>query len=273
MLALDSEKLLSLFEDFYILTSFHICLFDEKQTAVLRYPTKHSPFCGLVRSSAQIDAMCQSCDAYAFTKCREKKVRYSYTCHMNLTETATPLLFDGEIIGYIMMGQVRSARSNFDSIPENTKLLISDIKSAKKLFSQIPTASDLTIKAAAHILDACASYLYVSRLVTLQREELFDKIDNYIAEHITENITVDDFCRELHTSRVELYDIFHRLFKTSPAQYLKETRLKHAKKLLTTTKMPVSKIAQNCGFSDYNYFSKVFKKQFGISATMYRKNN
>lgn len=271
MLALDKEKLNILFEDFYTLTSIHICLFDEEMREVLRYPINHEPFCALARSNERIDAMCRSCDNYAFTKCRENEAHYSYTCHMNLTETATPLIYDGNIIGYIMTGQMRSAHSDFDAIPRQTKELIPDAQTARTLYYSIPVTHDRTIKAAAHILDACASYLYVSRLVTNQREELSDRIDNYIAEHIESNITVDDFCRRLHTSRVELYNIFYRLFKTSPAQYLKEKRLTHARKLLSETKLSVSKISQKCGFGDYNYFSKVFKKHFGISAGEYRK--
>ena len=44
------------------------------------------------------------------------------------------------------------------------------------------------------------------------------------------------------------------------------------KTLLSETKLPVSEIASLCGFADYNYFSRVFKKKYGISPITIRKN-
>lgn len=271
MLQLDNNKLSALFEDFYTLTSIHICLFDESRTEILRYPKSYCGFCGFARQNQSISQKCRTCDNYAFEKCTKTGLRYTYVCHMDLVETATPLLFNGELVGYVMMGQVRSPSSAFDNIADESMLSFKDIGEAKKLYGEIPIVSDRVINAAAHILDACASYLYVSKLVSIQSGELKKRIDEFILENIANAITVDILCRQFHTSRVELYGIFQRLYKKSVALYIKEQRLKFAKNLLTETNYSVGKIAEKSGFNDYNYFSKAFKKYYGVSASSLRR--
>ena len=48
-------------------------------------------------------------------------------------------------------------------------------------------------------------------------------------------------------------------------------RVEKAKSLLCTSVLSVSEIATAVGFSDFSYFSMIFKKQCGISPTSYRK--
>ncbi|MGW9124896.1 helix-turn-helix transcriptional regulator, partial [Paenibacillus chitinolyticus] len=56
-----------------------------------------------------------------------------------------------------------------------------------------------------------------------------------------------------------------------PAEYLLKYRLNMAQRMLFTSDVPVQQIAQAVGIADPFYFSRVFKKQFGISPTKYRE--
>jgi AraC-like DNA-binding protein len=47
----------------------------------------------------------------------------------------------------------------------------------------------------------------------------------------------------------------------------------HAAYLLLSTSLPICEIARACGIPDYNYFSKLFKKEYGCSPTVYRKRH
>ena len=49
------------------------------------------------------------------------------------------------------------------------------------------------------------------------------------------------------------------------ASFIKLKRLTKAKELVLKTDMPIPTIADSVGFSDYNYFLRVFKKHYGIS--------
>ena len=55
-------------------------------------------------------------------------------------------------------------------------------------------------------------------------------------------------------------------------EYLTELRLTDAASLLRYSELSVTEIAYSVGFCESNYFSNVFKKQYGISPKDYRKN-
>ena len=54
-------------------------------------------------------------------------------------------------------------------------------------------------------------------------------------------------------------------------EYLTHVRIQKAKRLLISTSKSVKEIAEICGYSDQNYFSKVFLKRCGMTPTAFRK--
>ena len=223
MLKWENEKLLSLFKDFYTLTSIRICLFDENYKEILRYPENHCNFCSFIRTNNNLKQKCLKSDNYAFEKCKHTGIGFTYKCHMNLIETATPLFYGNALIGYIMMGQIADIDRDFSKISSEINFISDDLAIAEKYYNEILMISADKLKAAAHILDACASYLYVSKLILIQSEDLMIRIDNFIFENIDKEISVDSLCRKFHTSRVELYNIFSSLYGKSVAGYVKYT--------------------------------------------------
>lgn len=66
-------------------------------------------------------------------------------------------------------------------------------------------------------------------------------------------------------------DVFRSKYEKSPMEYLQELKLENARKLLVQeSKLPVREIALSAGFRDALYFSKVFRKKFGITPSEYR---
>ena len=71
--------------------------------------------------------------------------------------------------------------------------------------------------------------------------------------------------------------IYSSLFKEktgyTPLQYLTEKRMENAKHLLSSSDLhySISEIAELCGFEDIYYFSRVFKKNVGLSPTQWLK--
>ena len=70
---------------------------------------------------------------------------------------------------------------------------------------------------------------------------------------------------------------FQRIFKEatglSPNDYLLEFRIQHASMLLTETDSAIYSVSEQVGIADWFYFSKAFKKKFGVSPLAYRKQN
>ncbi len=84
------------------------------------------------------------------------------------------------------------------------------------------------------------------------------------------DIGVDDMADATATSRSSLNRKMKQILGVTPADFVKEARLKKACHLLTKTDRNVNDIAYMCGFSDPKYFSKVFKASIGMSPSDYR---
>lgn len=90
--------------------------------------------------------------------------------------------------------------------------------------------------------------------------------------HISSGINVEDMARSVGMSRSHFSRTFRKLQGISPAQYLFNLRMTHAK-ILLETKMPLKEISHACGFENLSHFCKKFKEKFGESPGTYRKRN
>ena len=81
---------------------------------------------------------------------------------------------------------------------------------------------------------------------------------------------VEQIARDFGISRSRLYASFYKYLGCGLAHYIRKLRMEKARTLLKDTDQTVSRIAALCGFSDYNYFCRIFKKENGLSAKKYR---
>lgn len=99
-------------------------------------------------------------------------------------------------------------------------------------------------------------------------EKLLKKIVCYIEENIAQSeLKVEKLSEEVGLSRVHLYRKIKTLTGLAPADFIRDFRLKRAAQLLQTRKLKVAEVAYQVGFSDVHYFSKCFKKAYGMSPT------
>lgn len=68
-----------------------------------------------------------------------------------------------------------------------------------------------------------------------------------------------------------LSTLFHREVGKTITECILEKRMEMAANLLLTTHLQIQTVAQHCGYSDVNYFSKVFKKTLGVTPKQFRQ--
>ena len=93
---------------------------------------------------------------------------------------------------------------------------------------------------------------------------------HYIQENLTDKILVDKICQKAYMSRNQFYQWFRQQFGITPLEYINRERIKMAKQLLADPKYSVSDTSYRCGFSDVNYFVRLFKQKEGITPGAYR---
>jgi len=94
---------------------------------------------------------------------------------------------------------------------------------------------------------------------------------HYIHENLTHKILMNDLCRKAYLSRNAFFTWFKEQFGVTPLDYINNERVKLAKQLLADNKYSISQISACCGFSDVNYFVRLFKKVEGITPGAYKE--
>lgn len=100
--------------------------------------------------------------------------------------------------------------------------------------------------------------------------ERIKKMMDYIREHYTEKIRLDQIASSGGVSVRECTRCFRRCVNCSPTDYLTQVRIRRAAELLSQSSLSILDISESCGFSSSSYFSKVFRDAFGSTPNAYR---
>lgn len=96
---------------------------------------------------------------------------------------------------------------------------------------------------------------------------------DYVARHYKEAVGLGDAAEAAGVNSTYLSYLFSQEMGIGFAGYLLNLRMEYAKKLLRETTLKMWQVAEQSGFNDYHYFSKVFKKAEGMSPAQYRKRS
>lgn len=104
-------------------------------------------------------------------------------------------------------------------------------------------------------------------------EAFMNRLVQFVENNIgNSDVGVDDIADATAMSRSSLSRKMKQLLGVTPADFLKEARIKRAAHLLSTTLQSTSDIAYSCGFSDPKYFSKCFKASTGKTPKEFRES-
>lgn len=273
-LNLNKDALLDLMKNFYLLTNIKIALFDLDGYEILSYPKEHCAFCAKIRSYKKGNANCMQSNRNSFARCQQTQTLEIFHCHAGLLETTAPLIDNGQIIGYIMIGQF-TENPDHDKLISSLRLYLHSYTShtfcdSDPIFNMVYKSSE-QIQATVRILEACTLYVLFRDMVSLQRQNFVQNLDCFLLAHLAEDLSIERLTKEFHISKNKLYESCNKYMQNGIAEHIRGLRLAEAKQLLKETTLSVHEISDRVGFNDYNYFCRIFKKYFGTSAGKYRK--
>lgn len=120
-----------------------------------------------------------------------------------------------------------------------------------------------------HVRETLTENEYITRAKKL---DSINSAIKYINEHFTDDIMVDELARCSHMSRGHFSHTFKAVTGKTVKQYINELRLTKAAGLLKNTDMTVTETAICSGFSDSNYFSRLFKRTYDKTPCEYRNS-
>lgn len=272
ILHFDRAQLGQLLQDFYTLTGIRIVLYDKYFHKILAYPEANCAFCAIMHDRAK--QKCQQSNIQSFNRCIERGKLQIYRCHAGLIEATAPIKHEENVIAYMILGQLTD-QQNRDLLEKEIESCCKDCeidpKELSKAIQSIKFLGNKEILAASKIMEACASYILYSGIISIQKEQFIQKMDNYINDHIQEDIKIETLCREFHVTRTKLYNLMERYLMTGIATYVRKKRMETAMYLLRETNESITEISSAVGFPNYNYFCQVFKKETGLTAKEYHR--
>lgn len=230
-----------------------------------------SDFCSYVREKGRI--LCQECDMRHLLQVKQQTTPLTYTCHAGIIETIIPITHFCRPTVYILAGQYCDKEEHYSSkekmIAATKKLGLPKNKIINS-YQALPCLTQKQISAIISLISTLSPNLLFNEPIQDKENLLASKISSYIQNHLDEDISVELLCKEFFISRNTLYKVINKSFNTSVLHLVLRARLDYAKKLLQLSSMSITEISNKCGFRDYNYFIRCFKKYIGSSPLQYR---
>ena len=114
-----------------------------------------------------------------------------------------------------------------------------------------------------------------SQEVAFELEDAFIKhLKEVIQKRMADpNFGVAELCETMGITHSVLHKKLKALADTKPTHFIRTLRLHEASELLLNKAYNISEVAGKVGFNDISYFSRVFRKEFGVSPRAFREGN
>ncbi len=279
--------LIRLCESIESLTGIRVCIYDDTKRLTIDAKTRdqvhfghYCDFCRAVknlrRGGLSGRDQCHQCDEIVVRRFAGQTDKpFLHKCHIGLTELVVPIRADGKPIGVAFLGQCSvPSKDDEEEILSNLTKLGGDPVLFRNMYHALPSVTLETLLYAGNLAEFALKHIaetYRNLSPPSSRPTLAKQCENYIRMHYVLPITARSVAEYLHVNPSYLSRIFREDSGIGIVDYIHEQRLLHAKSLLESTELPVSVIAENSGFRDVNYFSRLFRSKTGLSPSDYRK--
>lgn len=120
-------------------------------------------------------------------------------------------------------------------------------------------------------LVACEQQALKKRTSSGEGGRLIEDVRMRVLASLPKALDVNTLASEYGLSRTHFSHVFRARTGMSPAHFAAEVRIHHATRMLLDTRAPLKQIAEDCGFSNANYFCKVFRRFQHMSPASYRR--
>ena len=266
----DVKKINSALLDFNTATGVRIDLLGADFTPISYSEDESNDYCNLIQSTKDGKKACAYSDECLLASCKASGVTQHRLCNAGLVDTAVPIIYRDEIIGYLLFGQMRSG-VEFPAVRNYIERLGIDVDVAQKEFDSIPPNDENKINSISNIATMLVKYIILENMLSPDLNENIQRAVSYINDNLDTELSVASVCKSANISKSVLYKKFREKFNCTLSEYVNRQRINESIKLLHTTSLSIDEISQRVGFTSASYYSKIFKKQTGVSPLKYKK--
>ncbi len=263
----DIKKIGSVLADFHRATGVTITYYTPDFVGISAEGTNSSKYCTLIAGTPEGGRACAYSNSKILNKCRESKKPERHICAAGLVDMAVPLLEGDEILGFLMLGQLRTD----DTLPKSTEAFPVDRELIKKHFDELPLFNEETVSSIMNLASMLTKYIMLERMIVSGANENAYAIRRYIDLHLTDRLSAASIAQATDLSLSGVYKCVHRAFDCTVGELISSRRIAHSLPLLEKCKLSIEEVSEAVGFGDAAYFSRRFKKEIGISPLKYRK--
>ena len=268
---MKKDEILSVLGDLHKISGLRVSLHGADFEEIAASPEDKLPFCSTIQKYDAELSKCLECDSDACKRVERSGKALIYKCRHGLVEIICPLYNFGTLTGYLMMGQVADDTLDLNKLKETLSLYTQNPLEAKRIIDSTTVVSGDMLSAYVKIMTICAEYMTLTNIVTSASPKLPELAKIYIHEHFSDRLTIQEICKALGCSKSALLTAFKKEYSTTVSSYICDVRIEEAKRMLATSSISLSRIAEDTGFYDQSYFSKVFLLKTGVTPSEYRR--
>lgn len=238
-----------------------------------------NPFCALMAKTSRSCAACLEVQEKIATN--PGFTARTVTCFAGLHDTAIPLRFGHELVGFLQTGQVLLNQPTEERFAKTAKQLVDwglkiDLSKAEDAWFHSRVLTTEQYQAMVRLLGIFAQHLsIVGNQVLVQQQNaeppVITRAKEFIAAHQEEALSLGTVAKAVNTSSFYFCKLFKKATGLNFTDYVSRVRIEKAKNLLLNPNARISEVAYEAGFQSLTHFNRVFRKVVGESPTEFRE--
>jgi len=246
-------------------------------------------FCKKMREDPELYSRCKMSDRCGGLEASKDNKPCIYRCHAGLTDFSIPLIIAGNLVGFVLCGQVRVTNDvtmdNIQKVDQHWQADHELLKAYESIpmvdFSKVIASADLLKLIVDNCIKKHLNFIVINDTIspepdrpksTAAYDAKIKKALRYIDTHFSEDLRLEDVAAHVYLSPYYFSKLFKKQLGIGFNAYVTQQRMMNAKQMLEHSDWSIASIAKNLGFSQTSYFCKVFRQTFQITPQMYREN-
>ena len=267
ILDFNLQNVENVLNDFYKATGVNVSIWDKEFRLLYMNTSNSSKFCTLIQTTVKGRRLCHCSDVELLNKCKATQKPQQHICHAGLMDMVIPIINDFEIIGYIVMGQLK-VNKDFGGVNIKSVKVSSDL--FKEEYLKLPIISKEKIESVINVAVIVAKYLLLGNIIRPKKNDNLENVINFINDNLADDLSIDNISKQTFLSKSLIYVLFRKYFNITVSEYVNRQRIKKATELINTTEFSIETISSMVGYSSSSYFSKTFKRIKGVSPKKFK---